>query len=387
LCIPKTKGKNHNYNINSSITVKIILAFCWFYYVKTHNIRDIELKEVKKALNCYGHKNGCYVYCCNDCGKWVFQSLGCNSRICSCCGKRHADAWAVNLSKRMFKVPHRHIVLSVARELWPYLKDNWPLLKVYQDSAIDALNDYLPKAMREKFIQVGAIVILHTFGKDMNFQAHLHLIITEGGFNSKKEFIPKVYLHADGFAECWKHHVCKNLCKAGVPFKVTNWCFWNKRFYVWVHKDGRISHPKLIARYLGRYVRHPVIANSRIDFFDKDKMLVGYHYHDHDKVQHDCVKTADEFITALIKHIPPSQFKLIRYYGAYARRSKKGFRKYLQSSIEQTKLMKYGVELPEKILKCPFCGGKLEFIIYLKKPPPEKLKSQKELSDWISSNY
>ena len=102
----------------------------------------------------------------------------------------------------MFKVPHRHIVLSVASELWPYLKDNWPRLKVYQDSAIDALNDYLPKTMGEEFIRVGVIVILHTFGKDMNFQAHLHLIMTEGGFNSKKEFIPKVYLHANGFAEC-----------------------------------------------------------------------------------------------------------------------------------------------------------------------------------------
>lgn len=49
----------------------------------------------------------------------------------------------------MFKVPHRHIVLSIASELWPYLEGNWDLLKVYQDSAIDALNDYLPKAMGE----------------------------------------------------------------------------------------------------------------------------------------------------------------------------------------------------------------------------------------------
>lgn len=379
----KPKRKIENNNLNLSFTVKIILAFCWYYYIKLHNVRDIEAKEVEKALNCYGYKNGRYVYCCTDCGKWIFQSMGCNSRICSCCGKRHADNWAVNLSKRMFKVPHRHIVLSVASELWPYLRDNWPMLKVYQDSAIDALNDYLPKIVGED-IQVGVIVILHTYGKDMNFQAHLHLIMTEGGFDFNGKFIPKVYLHADGFAECWKYHVCTNLCKAGVPFRVTNWCFWNKRFYVWVHKDGRIFHPRLIARYLGRYVRHPVIANSRIDFFDKEKMLIGYHYHDHDKIRHDCVKTADEFVTALIKHIPPFQFKMIRYYGAYARRSKKKYKKYLQSSIEQTKLMKYGIRPPKKIFRCPDCGGILEFIMFLKKPPPENMKSQKELLVWIS---
>lgn len=372
-----------NYNKNSSITVKLILSFCWFYYVKTHNIRDVEAKEVDKALNCYGNKNGCFVYICKDCGQYVFQSLGCNARICSCCGKRHADSWAFSLSKRMFKVPHRHIVISIASELWPYLKDNWPLLKVYQDSAIDALNDYLPKIIGDDFIRVGVIVILHTFGKDMKFQPHLHLIMTEGGFNSRNEFIPKIYIPADGFAECWKYHVCGNLCRAGVPNHVTNWCFWNKRFYVWVHKDGRIRHPKVIARYLGRYVRHPVIANSRIDFFDRNRGLVGFHYEDHKKVIHDVIMTTDEFITALIRHIPPPQFKMIRYYGAYARRTKKQFKEHLQSSIEQTKLMKYGVELPKKILKCPYCGGELEFVWYLKKGPPEVPKVQRELEDWI----
>lgn len=369
---------NNCVNINSSVTVKVILAFCWFYYVKTHDVRDVEASEVQKALDCYGSQNGCFVYCCLDCGQWVFQSLGCNARVCSCCGKRYADSWAVSLSKRMFKVPHRHIVLSVASELWPYLKDNWPLLKVYQDSAIDALNDYLPKVLKDD-IECGVIVVLHTFGKDMNFKPHLHLIMTEGGFNSRNEFIPRVYLHAPAFAEVWKYHVCKNLSRNGVPFSVTNWCFKNKRFYVWVHKDGHISHPKIIAKYLGRYVRHPAIANSRIDFFNKEQLLVGFHYADHQNNRHDIVMSTDEFITALIKHIPEKQFKVIRYYGAYARRSKQKFKKHLQSSIEQLKLTLFGVEPPKKLLHCPYCNGKLEFVHYNKKPPPITTKIQQEL--------
>ncbi len=371
-------------NKNSSVSVKMILSFCWFYYVKTHNIRDVEAHEVKKTLDCYGYKNGCFVYICTDCGQYIFQSLGCNARICSCCGKRHADSWAIDFSKRMFKVPHRHIVLSIASELWPYLKDNWPMKKIYMDSAIDALNDYLPKSMNNNSVQVGVIVFLHTFGKDMKFQPHLHLIMTEGGFNEQNEFVQKVYLHAEGFAECWKHHVCKNLCNAGIPFKITNWCFWNKRFYVWVHKDGRISHPKLIAKYLGRYIRHPAIANSRIDFFDKEKGIVGFHYSDHEKIRHNVVMPVDEFITALISHIPPKNFKLIRYYGAYARRTRGTFKKHLQSSIEQTKLMIYGIKVPERILRCPFCNGELEFVMYLKKPPPEMPKIQREIIDYLS---
>ena len=371
--------------INSSVSVKGILAFCWDYYVKSHGVRDVELKEVGKALGCYGRDNGCFVYYCSCCGQWVFQSLGCNSRICSCCGKRHADVWAVGLSRRMFRVPHRHIVLSVASELWPYLKGNWPLLKVYMDSAVDTLNDYMPKIAGKKGFRVGVIVVLHPYGKDMKFQPHLHLIITEGGFDEKNNFFPKFYLNPEGLAKCWKHHVCKNLCNAGVPFNVTNWCYWNKRFYVWVHKDGHIRHPKIIAKYLGRYVRHPAIANSRIDWFDKTNLKVGFHY-EKNEIKHDVVMNTDDFITALIQHIPEPQFKMIRYYGAYARNRKKLFKKHLQSSIEQTNLLKYGIKPPKKIPKCPQCGEKLEFIMYIKKPPPENTKTQKEIQEWISQN-
>ena len=156
-----------NQQINSSVTVKIILAFCWYFYIKLHHVREIEAKEVEKALNCYGYKNGNFVYYCPNCKQYIFQSLGCNSRICSCCGKRHADTWALQLSKRMFKVPHRHLVLSVASELWPYLKGDRKLWKTYMDSAIDTLNDYLPKIMHQEKLTLGAIVIFHPFGKDV----------------------------------------------------------------------------------------------------------------------------------------------------------------------------------------------------------------------------
>jgi hypothetical protein len=111
------------------------------------------------------------------------------------------------------------------------------------DSAIDTLNDYLPEIMKKDKLTTAVIVTFHPYGKDMKFQPHLHLIITEGGFDERKEFIQRVYLHAEGFSKCWKYPVCNNLHKAGVPFKVTNWCYQNKRFYVWVHKDGRWSDP------------------------------------------------------------------------------------------------------------------------------------------------
>jgi len=154
--------------------------------------------------------------------------------------------------------------------------------------------------------------------------------------------------------------------------------------YVWVHKAGRIRHPKLIAKYLGRYVRHPAIANSRLTAFDGKHVSFFYEEHKEEEIiRHNVTMLVDDFISALIQHIPEPQFKMIRYYGAYARRTKSIFKSYMQSSINQTKLVIFGVKRSEKTLHCPYCGGELEFVMYMDKSPPEIQNPQAELLDWI----
>lgn len=369
-----------NTSKNISVSVKEILRTHWFSYLLRHAVRDIEQKEVEKALNCYGHDNGCFVYYCKHCNAWIFQSLGCNGRLCSCCGKRYTDQWSKALSKHMFAVPHRHFVISVPNALWPFLKEDRSRWKVYMDSAIDACDDYFPKLMRKHNARVGIIVVLHPFGKDMKFQPHLHLIITEGAFDSKGRFIKQEFVPARKFAKCWQYHVLKNLQAVGLSNQIASEMYKKyDGFYVWVHKAGRIAHPKHIAKYLGRYVRHPAIANSRIDWFNENN--VSFHYHNHEEIKHTVVISVDDFISALIQHIPEKQFKMIQYYGAYARRTKKRFRSYLQSSILQLSLFRFGLK---KEVLCPFCHQEIEFVWYSKKPPPITPKEQRELVQWIS---
>ena len=345
----------------------------------------MEEKEVEKALDCYGHNNGSFVYSCKICGAWIFQSLGCNSRVCSNCGKRYADQWAISLSKKMFKIPHRHFVISVPDIIWSYLKQDRSLWKVYMDSAIDTCNDYFPKLMHKHKAKVGIIVIFHPFGKDIKFQPHLHLIITEGAFDRAGRFIKEDFIPARKFAKCWQYHVSTNLQKAGVPSEIFTYTYKKySGFYVWVHKSGRIKHPKLIIKYLGRYVRHPAIANSRLTSFDGRYVSFFYEEHREEEIiRHDVTMFVDDFISALIQHIPESQFKMIRYYGAYARKTKSKFVSFLQSSITQWTLLRFGFY---KEIRCPYCGGEVEFVLYSRKPPPELPKTQRELLDWISLN-
>ncbi len=64
------------------------------------DLRLVERQEVEKMLSCHGPGQGFLHYACHSCGKTVVKSLGCNSRLCSRCGKPHADRWAASLKRR-----------------------------------------------------------------------------------------------------------------------------------------------------------------------------------------------------------------------------------------------------------------------------------------------
>ena len=98
----------------------------------------------------------------------------------------------------------------------------------------------------------------------------------------------------------------------------------NKYYYgYYVGYDDKIVKPKLIAKYIGRYVRHPAIANGRIAQYNK--RYVTFFYKDSHKSKVLVRKSVRNFIACLIQHIPPKQFKTIRYYGAYSKNKAKNY--------------------------------------------------------------
>jgi len=357
-----------------------------YYYVHRREVRPVERAEVEKMLSCKGPERGCFVYYCPTCEEYRTISLGCNSRLCSECGKRYTDQWAKRLSEAMFDVPHRHAVLTLPDRLREVLKEDRGLWKVIMDSAIKALNDTLSHSLRREVV-AGAIIILHPFGRNLRFNPHIHLLITEGGFDRTKKFIHKKYIPFRALRCTWQYQVLTNLKKALPRTKETARLIDNlfkaypEGFYVFAPKESRIISRRKISRYVARYVRHPAIANSRICGYNGKE--VTFWYIDRDDVKRYETMSVDEFISALIQHIPERQFKMIRYYGAYSRSQKSKYKRYLShSSIRQCKLGNGGTK---KRPRCPICATDLEFVIFFQKDPPwpsEKWDFGTKLDDW-----
>jgi hypothetical protein len=371
---------------NPQITVKDIFLdnHNWdvYCYLNRDSIRDIERVEVEKMLSCKEGSKGFFVYYCPCCDESRIVYFGCNSRLCSCCGKKYTDRWARSLQKAMFGVPHRHMVMSVPDRLWFVIREHRELLKVLMDAAIKAVNDTLSYCLK-KDVMAGVIVVLHPFSKDLSFKPHIHILVTEGGFDNYCRFIAKRYIPARAMRRTWQYQVLTRF-KQVLPHTLGYAAFIDKMFkeypegfYVYLPKKSRIASKRMIGEYVARYVRHPAIANTRICGYDGK--TVTFWYNDNDGVKHIVAMDVFEFIGALIQHIPDRQFKMIRYYGAYARKWKSSFAFYLQGSITQSKL---NVFSGNREVMCPVCGHVMDFVMYWKTGLPRKEVFGTKILDW-----
>jgi hypothetical protein len=285
-------------------------------------------------LSCKDESRGFFTYKCEHCGTIKIVHFGCNSRICSNCGKNHTDKWARSLQNALFNIPHRHAVLTIPDALWPVVRNNRFLLKVLMDAAIAAINDTISRKHRNGRLTAGAVVVLHPFSRSMGFNPHLHILVTEGGFDRHGRFIRQKFIPYGILRKTWQYQVLTRF-KAALPKEVVYSVLidrlfkkYPEGFYVHLPKEARITNRKRIAKYVARYIRHPAVANTRLHQYDGK--TVTFWYGDHDGKRHFVTMMVREFIKALIQHIPDRNFKMIRYYGAYNRRTKGRYSEYFR---------------------------------------------------------
>ena len=158
----------------------------------------MELDEVTKMLSCRDSSRGYFIYqCLEHRDQFKVISFGCNSRLCTHCGTKFTDKWSDRITKLTFDVPHRHIVFTVPDALWHLFKEDRTLLKDLMDCAIKTLQKVLLRFTGRE-IRPGAILALHTYGKDLKWNPHLHSITTEGGFDKNGLWV------SQGFS-CFTH--------------------------------------------------------------------------------------------------------------------------------------------------------------------------------------
>ncbi len=304
---------------NKTLTFKAIVTDRdnWQRYQQQYasRVSAHQIAEVEKMLRCGTAKNGYATYICLNCGETKSVCFSCKSRVCTSCGKIHADEWAQSLTKRLFNVIHRHITFTIAAELWPILEDTPNLRKVL----FGAANRTLRKVLK---MEPGIVMVMHPYGKDLKVNYHLHVLVTEGGMSNAGKWFAQPFLNYRSLRKIWQYECLTELRqqmpKSSENSQLIDRLFKTYRDGFYVHAKPQVTQAQGISRYIGRYIRHPAIADARILAYDGT--TVTFFYEDHEGLRHEQTWPVLAFIHGVVRHIPPKHFKLVRYFGLYAPR-------------------------------------------------------------------
>ena len=312
----------------------------WSFFAQYHKwVRPEVFEAVRKIVACRTPVLGFHLYGCPSCGFMHIKPHSCKSRFCPTCGKQATDQWADHVLNNLLDVHYHHLVFSVPWELRPIILLNRKVtLNLLAQAAVKSIQDW---AKSQCGMCMGIILVLHTFGSDLKFHPHLHVIVTGGGLSlDGTRWIalnPKFLMPHSGLKKRWRYNVVtllreqnkKGLLRfpSTASYLKKTPCFnsfLNKIYqYVWyVFIGASLVDPGPSIHYVGRYTKRAVLAEYRITFYDGKH--IRFQYRDYAAGGKTTYKTlsVNAFIGRLIRHIPDKHFPMIRHAGLFANRHK-----------------------------------------------------------------
>ena len=145
------------------------------------------------------------------------------------------------------------------------------------------------------------------------------MILLDGGV-SKDKFVKVDFFSYASLRKRWMKLIL-DLLQNEIPadefrkLKSKFYSNYKDGFYVYAPKC-KFKSIKGLLSYVCRYLSRPVMAESRILDYDGSYVTFWYQRHTDDVIVIEKLH-AYQFIQRLIMHIPESNFKYIRFYGAY----------------------------------------------------------------------
>ena len=380
--------------MKSKFTIKQILADHWSEFYSSYKTRSVTVHEVTRVLACGEPENGYAFYQCPHCGRYKFVPFRCHSRFCNTCGVAYQQDRAQSMAQKFISCRHRHVVFTIAEELRNFFLHNRDLFHILFRSAAQVMLHYFEKMNKKRHFTPGIVCGLHTFGRDLKWNPHIHMLITEGGLDKDGKWKKCEYFHYEYLRKSWMTVLLRNMRKALPESQLDEFnrivsTLYNKNgdngFYV--NAPGRaFADPMAVSKYITRYIGRPAMAQSRITDYDGENVTYWYQAHEDGKIHH-VTEHAHDFMKKLFIHIPEKGFNMLRFYGVYAKpdNTYKGINRLLKPQARKiyriNRKWQWRIELAFGYdpLICE-CGHTMKFIDTYNpcnptKPPPSVLQS------------
>lgn len=317
------------------LTIKRLLlegqSWWHFYQDNKATLRDSVKDNIHKIISCKRRCMGIATYACPTAGCEHIRVVPftCNGRSCSSCGYKLTQQW---ITKQMDILPEttwQHITLTMPEVFWSlFFENRWMLNDVMKIGA-----EVLQSIADQRGIKVGIFMALHTFGKDLKRNVHLHLSVTCGGIHLEDNTWKKLFFAKPLVMQLWRKRMLDYLdqCRQQqgftcLPSSIDNvndndhlafQIQYYRSKYWHVHLSRPAKNHLHNVQYLGGYIKRPPIAESKLRHYDGKNVTFVYLNRKTNLYENKSMAITT-FIQKFIDHIPDKHFRLIRYYGLLA---------------------------------------------------------------------
>ncbi|TFH89691.1 IS91 family transposase [Vibrio ouci] len=273
-----------------------------------HHLRD-----------CRTERMGTYDWRCEKCGHDVTWYCSCRDRHCPKCQEQMRRQWLVKRSQDILPVVYHHLVFTLPHEFNALIKA-YPR-EVYQSlfhSVWATLRAFAnPRHHLEG--QLGALMVLHTWGRNLSQHTHVHCLIPGGVLTEDNAWLPtrrEGYLFpVKALSVRFKKEMMRHVQQV-IDTHENLLIEANSKAWV-VYSKPVLHNPRAVVGYLSRYCNRIGLNPNQLTYGNNGSIEMTYKDHQTQTLKRmSC--SPGEMLRRLLLHVLPKGVMRIRYYGFLA---------------------------------------------------------------------
>jgi predicted RNA-binding Zn-ribbon protein involved in translation (DUF1610 family) len=363
-----------------------------------------QLKVMSAIEQCRSAALGGHVLHCQACEHTQIAYNSCRNRHCPKCQGNAARRWLQARQIDLLPVDYYHVVFTLPAPISAIAYYNKAVIYgLLFEVAAEVLRTIAadPKHLGA---QIGATLVLHTWGSALTHHPHVHGIVPGGGLSPDGErwvaCKPGFFLPVRVLSRLFRRRFLEELAKAHrtsqlqcfgeyaelanatafadwlAPLRNCEWVVYAKRPF---------AGPAAVLAYLSRYTHRVAISNRRLVALDERGVTFRWKdYRVKGRTRHKTMTlSSDEFMRRFLLHVLPSGFHRIRHYGLIANAERKDNLAKARELLHvvpdaQTKDADTPVAIVQPTFVCPNCGAAMIIIDTfvrgqsIRAPPPHR---------------
>jgi hypothetical protein len=308
-------------------------------YRQARQLSPGQLKVMSAIEQCRSAALGGHALRCSACGHDELSYNSCRNRHCPKCQAAAAKRWLDARQAELLPVEYYHVVFTLPEEVARIAYSNKAVVyRLLFEVAAETLCT-IAADPRHLGAQIGATLVLHTWGSALTHHPHVHGIVPGDGLSKDGErwvacrrgfFLPVRVLsrlfrrrfleeleraHQMGLLRFFGEHAA-----LARPTEFAAWLAGLKKREWVVYAKRPFAGPEAVLAYLSRYTHRVAISNSRLISMDGRGVTFRWKDYRAKGATRKKVMTleAGEFMRRFLQHVLPRGFHRIRYYGLFA---------------------------------------------------------------------